>query len=117
MSEDTTTVYVDGNDQEFEYEITDKVTATGLTQAAAGLTGLTCHYAATKTGATIDASLSVSASERGSTGRYYGVHQGSDLTTYLAAYVGKRVFRVLAKGTDIHAYTTVTVKAAREAAV
>jgi len=114
---DTTTVYTDGNDQEFEYELDQKNASTGLAEAATGLSGLTCHYAATKTGATIDASLSVSASERGSTGRYYGVHQGSDLTTYLAAYVGKRVFRVLAKGTDIHAYTTVTVKAAQEAAV
>ncbi len=114
MSDDVTTVYTDGNDQEFEYELDRKNATTGLAEDAAGLSGITCHYALTKTGATIHASLSVSASERGSTGRYYGVHQGSDLTTNLAAYEGRRIFRVLVKGTDIHAYTTVLVKAERE---
>ena len=113
---DITTVYTDGNDQEFEYELDQKNASTGLAEAATGLSGLTCHYATTKTGATIDASLSVAASERGTTGRYFGVHQGSDLTTHLAALEGQRVFRVLVKGTDIHAYTTVLVLAERESA-
>jgi len=116
VSEDTTTVYTDGNDQEFEYELDQKNASTGLAEAATGLSGLTCHYALTKTGATIDASLSVAASERGTTGRYFGVHQGGDLTTHLEAFEGQRVFRILVKGTDIHAYTTVNVVAERESA-
>ena len=115
MSE-TTIVYTDGNDQEFEYELDQKNATTGLAEAATGLSGITSHYALTKTGATIHASLSVSASELGTTGRYFGVHQGNDLTTHLAAYEGRRIFRVLVKGTDIHAYTTVLVKAERESA-
>ena len=116
MSSEVTTVYVDGNDAEFEYELDQKNATTGLPEAATGLTGLSCYYSATKTGATIDASLSVAASERGTTGRYFGVHQGSDLTAHLTTFIGRRVFRVLAKGTDIHAYTTVTVVEARESA-
>ncbi len=116
MSSEVVTVYVDGNDAEFEYELDQKNASTGLAEAATGLSGLTCFYSATKTGATIHASLSVSASERSATGRYFGVHQGSDLTAHLASFLNKRVFRILAKGTDIHAYTTVTVVEARESA-
>lgn len=114
MSDDTTTVYTDGNDQEFEYELDRKNTTTGLAEDATGLGGLTCHYALTKSGSTIDASLSVSASERGSTGRYFGVHQGSDLATYLEPYEGRWIYRILVKGTDIHAHTKVLVLAERE---
>jgi hypothetical protein len=81
------------NDFEPEYDVTRKASATGLAEAATGLTGLTAHIAATDEGATIDASLSVSASERSATaGRYYAVIPGADLRTHLAGYIGRKVW-------------------------
>jgi len=107
------TIYLN-NDDEFEFYVTRRNTSTGLVEPAASIAGMTCLLSATKTGTAIDASLEVSAVERASSpGYYYGVMQGSDFNTYLATYVGRTVFRVLKNGSDIVAYTRVTVKAER----
>jgi len=93
-------LYLD-NDLEVQYTITRRATTTGAIQAAAGLTGLTCHLAATPQGAAIHADLSVSAAERSATaGTYYALFEGDELTTHLTSYANRTVFAVLTNNND-----------------
>jgi len=93
-------IYLD-NDFEVQYTITRRATTTGAIQAAAGLTGLTCHIAATPQGATIHADLSVAATERSATaGTYFAMFQGDELATRLAAYTNRTVYAVLTNSAD-----------------
>lgn len=95
-------IYLD-NDHLIEKDITQPATATGVSEAAGGLTGLTGHISSTPAGATIDAALSVSLSERSSTtGRYFGVLEGDDLRTHLASLVGRTVYEVVGDGTNVY---------------
>jgi len=89
------------NDWEFEYRATRKNAATGTLEPATGLTGLNGRLSATDAGAAIDPLLSVSLSERGSTGIYYGVVQGDDLRSKLVGYVGTTVYEVFGDGTNV----------------
>lgn len=94
-------LYLD-NDYEAEYAVTRKNTATGASEVAADLEGLTARVSLTDGGATIHADLTVSTSERSSTpGRYFGVFDGDDLRTHLLAYVGKKVYVVFGDGTNV----------------
>lgn len=102
------------NDDEFEFYVSRRNTSTGAVEPAAGIAGMTCRVSATETGSAIHANLSVSATERASApGYYYGVFQGSDIATQLAALGGKTVYRQLVNGTDIVASKAVTVRAKR----
>ena len=108
-------LYLD-NDFEIEFAFQRKNATTGNLEAASGLT-LTGRFSATDAGLTIHASLSVSLTERGSTGIYAGVVQGDDLRTQLAAaYVGKTVWLVGGDGTNVLVSTPYTVKATRRPA-
>jgi hypothetical protein len=90
------------NDWEVEYVATRKNATTGVIEPATGLTGLIGKLSATDGGATIHATLSVSLTERGTTGIYFGVLQGDDLRAQLnPTYVGQVVFEVFGDGTNI----------------
>ncbi len=89
------------NDWEAEYRATRKNTATGTLEPATGLIGLTCRLSATDAGAAIHATMSVALTERGATGIYYGVIQGDDLRTQLAALVGTVIYEVFGDGLNV----------------
>lgn len=71
---------------------------TGTRVLATGLT-IVARVAATPTGAALDASLSLTLTERAA-GEYYGVLQGSASETYARAYLGALVYGVLQSGSD-----------------
>lgn len=107
-------IYLD-NDYEAEYTLTRKNTDTGADEAATGLSSLTVRISATDGGAAIGA-LSVSASERGSLGIYYGIFDGDALRTALAAsYIGLRVWVVFGDGTNVFVSNPVWVRERRRA--
>jgi hypothetical protein len=89
------------NDYEPEYRATRKNAATGAIEAATGLTGLSARLSATDGGAAIHATMSVNLTERGSTGIYFGVLQGDDLRTQLAALAGSVVYEVFGDGVNV----------------
>lgn len=89
------------NDFEPDYTVTRKAAATGETEAATGLAGLTVRIATTPNGSAIHASLSKAVSERGTLGKYYARFEGDDLRTHLAKYAGESVWVVFGNGTDI----------------
>ena len=95
-------LYLDGNDDEPEITLTRKVAATGLTEAATGLTGLTVRLSATPNGTAINAALSKSATERGTLGVYRATFEGSDLTAQLATYAGKDVYQTFGDGLNVN---------------
>ena len=97
-------LYVDGNDDEAEATVSRTNATTGLEEAATGLTGLTFRLSATRGGATIHATLSKSATERGTTGVYFAIYEGSDLTAQLAnaTYIGKDIYEVFGDGANVN---------------
>lgn len=98
-------LYLNNNDDEPEKAVTRKNTATGATEAATGLTGLTFRLAATPTGAAIHANLSKTATERASTpGTYFAVFEGTDLHTQLnsATYIGRDVYEIFSDGANVN---------------
>ena len=108
-------IYLDGNDDMARVALTRVNTTTGEDEAATGLTGLTFRVAATENGSAINAALSVAAAEIGTTGEYYAVLQGSDLTTYLATYAGKDVYQVFGDGLNVNVVVVRQVLPARYA--
>ena len=108
-------IYLD-NDFEPELRLTRKNASTGDLEAATGLTGLTGRLSATDAGATIHASLSVSLTERGTTGIYYGTIEGDNLRTHLASYAELPVWFVGGDGTNVFVSEPYTVKAVRRPA-
>lgn len=107
-------LYLD-NDHLIEQDITTVDGDTGEDgEAAVGL-ALTGLISASDAGASIHASLSVSLSERSSTpGRYYGVLQGTDLRTHLAAYIGSWVWEVVSDSANVKTSIRRRVMASRE---
>ena len=95
-------LYLDGNDDEPEETVTRKNAATGATEAATGLTGLTFRLSATPNGAAINAALSKSATERGTLGVYRATFEGADLTAQLGSYVGKDVYQTFGDGANVN---------------
>lgn len=96
-------LYADGNDDEPEEVLTRKNGSTGAMEPATGLSNLSFRLSASKGGAAIHPNLDKPASERGSTGRYFAVFEGNDLTTSLvAAYWNTDVFQVFGDGTNIN---------------
>ena len=74
------------DDYEFEFDATRKATTTGNLEAAAGLSGVSAHFATTKGGPAI-AGTSTSLTERSAKdGRYYGILDAAAIRTALAAY-------------------------------
>jgi hypothetical protein len=95
------TIYLD-NDFESEFALTRKNAQTGASEAAAGLSGLTCRLSATDGGAAIHADVTINMSERASkAGTYYGVFDGDKLRTQLLSYVGSSVWEVFGDGTNV----------------
>lgn len=94
------TIYLD-SDWELEYRATRKNATTGVPEPATGLGGLTGRLSATDGGAAIHATMSVALTERGTTGIYFGVLQGDDLRTRLAALVGTVVYEVFGDGVNV----------------
>jgi hypothetical protein len=106
-------LYLGGNDDEPEKLVRKKNAATGALEVATGLGGLLFFLAATETGGAIHASLSKAATERGATGKYFAVFEGSDLATHLAALAGQDVFEVFGNGQDVNYVTRRAVVAVR----
>ena len=107
-------IYLNETDEP-EVTITRKNTATGASEVAGGLTGLTVFYADTPTGAAIHATLSANAAERSSTaGTYYGTILGTNKATHLAAYLNRTVYRRWSDGpTHLDPVTPLIVRQAR----
>lgn len=106
-------LYLGGNDDEPEKAVTQKNAATGAKEVATGLVGLTVFLSATEDGAAIHASLSKAVTERGATGKYFAIFEGTDLNTHLAAYAGEDVFEVFGNGQDVNYVTRRAVVAVR----
>ena len=106
-------LYLGGNDDEPEKLVRRKNAATGALEVATGLTGLTFFLSATEAGATIHASLSKPATERGATGKYFAIFEGTDLAAHLASYAGQDVFEVFGNGQDVNYVTRRAVVAVR----
>lgn len=87
-------------DYEAECKVTRKNATTGVTEAATGLTGMTARISATTTGAAIG-SLTVSLTERGTTGIYAGILDTAALVSALAALLNTTVYVVYSKAGDI----------------
>lgn len=115
MSTNGAPLYVDGNDDRPLKTVTTVSTSTGAAIPATGITGLTFKLAATETGSAIDASLSKSATEIGSTGKYTAVFEGSDLITYLASYAGRVVYEIFGDASNINVVTARRVELVRRA--
>ena len=81
--------------------MTRKNSATGTLEPATGLAGLIARLSLTDAGAAIHATMSVSLTERGSTGIYSGVIQGDDLRTQLLSLVGSIIYEVFGDGTNV----------------
>jgi hypothetical protein len=95
-------LFIDGNDDEPEVTLTRRNATTGADEAATGLTGLTFRLSLTRNGATINAALTKTATERGTLGIYYATFEGSDLTTYLAAHAGRTIYQIFGDGSNIN---------------
>lgn len=88
-------------DFEAEVKITRKNASTGATEAATGLaSGLAARISATTTGAAIGA-MTVSLTERGTTGIYFGVLDTAALVTALASYLNQTVYVIYSKTGDV----------------
>lgn len=88
------------SDFEPEVRVTRKNSSTGATEAATGLTGMTARIAATPTGAALG-SLTVSLTERGTTGVYAGILDTAALVSALAASLNTTVYLIFSKAGDI----------------
>jgi hypothetical protein len=85
-------------DFDAEVMIRRKNTSTRVTEEATGLSGVTFRLAATSGGAAINAALSGTASEAGSTGRYVYTFDVADLQTHLIpTYLNATVYLVVEK--------------------
>lgn len=102
------------NDYLIQREITTFRTTDGEKIAATGLAGGVGFLAADEGGVAIDASLSVSLTERsGKPGTYYGVIQGDDILAQLADYDGEDVWECVQFGSDYQEYVRVPVRLIR----
>lgn len=109
-------LYLD-NDDEPEYDATEKATATRVRQAVSGLS-LTVFLSATEGGALIHASLSKAMTEAaGKAGTYWARYEGSDLRAQLAGalYLGKDVYEAVTDGSNVLVWTVRRVRATRPA--
>ena len=96
-------IYTDGNDDEAEEALTRKASFTGALEPATGLLGLSFRLSATKGGAAIHSSLDKAAAERGVSGKYYAIFEGSDLTAQLgSAYWNTDIFQVFGDGVNVN---------------
>lgn len=87
-------------DYEAEWAATRKNATTGVTEAATGLSSVTARLALTRTGSAIG-SCSVTLTERGSTGIYYGTIDKATLTSDLAAYVNRTIYEIVSVSGDV----------------
>lgn len=106
-------LYLD-NDDEPEYYVARRDASDREIGPATGLTGLTVWLSATDGGATINAALSKTTTERASApGYYYSRYEGDDLRTHLATING--VYEVFGDGENIYTSTYRRVFAKRRA--
>ncbi len=111
----TERVIYPGNDFVVERAISLRAVATGQDTSATGLAGVIGFLSATRGGTPIHASLQVTLAERGSvSGQYYGVLQGTDLSTHLTAtYDETMIWECVQAGTDYKQYVALRVRLAR----
>ena len=104
-------IYLD-NDYKARFLALEANDATGDMGAATGLTSIVALLSATKGGSAIHANLSVSMTESGSTGIYYGTFQGSDLTAQLnnATYKDKKIWLGMGKTGDLKLWVPLIVR-------
>lgn len=111
-------LYLD-NDWEPEFTATQKDATTGVIEPATGLSSQLALISATRGGSAIDATLSVSLTERGTTGIYYAATpiQGTDLRSVLsnATYLNKIVWVRFGDGSNITVWEPYTVREYRPA--
>lgn len=82
-------------------DVRTPASTTGVWGDATGVGNFAFRIAATQTGAAIG-TLTATATERsGDPGRYSTVFDAADLTTHLAAYVGRSVFVILSRPGDL----------------
>jgi len=93
--------YALDNDWEVEYTFTRKNAATGVFEAATGLTGMNARVSLTDGGAAVHADLNKPLAERGTTGIYFCVFDGDKLRTHLASKIGEVVYEVIGDGTNV----------------
>lgn len=90
------------NGWEFVWPGTQRNTATGKSEAAAGLLTLFARISATDGGAAINAALEKTLAERADTpGEYFAVVDGAVLRTHLAALTGQVVYEVFGDGANV----------------
>lgn len=100
-------------DLEVDVGIERKNATTRLYEPATGLTGVAARLAISPTGAAVG-SCTVSLSEAGTTGRYYGVLDTAPMVAGLAAYENQRVYLIASKSGDFdRVYATYTVRRKR----
>ena len=109
------TLYLGGNDDRPLKALTRINTTSGIREVATGLT-ITIFLSTTETGSAVDASLSKSMSEIGSTGQYQSAFEGADLVTYLASSAGSIVYEVMTISNDIRHVTPRRVQLVRRGA-
>lgn len=111
-------IYLD-NDWEPEFTATQKDATTGEVEPATGLTSQLAYISATRGGSAIHSTLSVSLTERGTTGIYYAATpvQGENLNTHLnsSTYLNKVVWVRFGDGTNITVWEPYIVKQYRPA--
>lgn len=90
-------IYLD-NDFEPQYDGVRRNTASGASEAAAAVSSLTFRISATDGGAALGTLTTAAVERTGTPGSYWATFLGSDLRTYLAAYVGAPVFLVFGDG-------------------
>lgn len=108
------TIALGGNDDRPMKALTRINTTTGIREVATGLT-LTVFLSTSETGSAVDATLSKTMSEIGSTGQYQSAYEGADLVTYLASSAGAVVYEITTISNDIRHVTPRRVVAVRRA--
>lgn len=105
-----------GDDYEAEMAIARKKTENGAWEGATGLSSLKFQISATRKGGAIHASLSLPASARSEQPdpewtSYFVIFPVADVSTHLASYEGKDVYRQLWNGTKLLSSVAVRVLA------
>jgi hypothetical protein len=85
-------------DFEADFVITKRRAVDGVPIPATGLSGMSAYWTLTEGGASV---LAIGLTERGATGRYYGVFDTADLVSSLLTAVGTKVYLTLAKSGDV----------------
>lgn len=112
MSDDSNIYF--NNDRLVRWQARKRDLSTNLPIAATGLSGVIAFLAATKGGATIHATLSISLTEIGTTGFYAGTIDATAINAHLTSYIGGTVWECIQKANDFEEWREVSVLQYRE---